>query len=431
MFCFIANLLVLDQFYERLEGIDSKLQKLTDHICPIKVVCHVATNTGEDREIQQTSSTSDENMYEKANRKDTVKIENDCKKNLQDVVKKDASTSTSSLEKNKKSKSRIWNFLMPFIGIPRPTVSAAQQQQSCHSLSRRTAHARQNRHRISPLSRLGCTHGNRKFSQLSKIQTDNHNELALKCFISGLVHLMNGLLVIIDTTHNFIQVFDQWNVLIDLHKCDFPIKNICAVHGDRNVAVTLFQDQAVAVYEITRKNGVRYLEMVSVHCKGWLNDVKYINGRLYTLCDRAELHIHHFRGEHVPDDVIKFDIGVQPLSFDISLADDLTYLYIVYGSGILCFTDTGKEIWEYRCMQGTYQDLTQIYRHKDKLYVSSWGTDRIMEFTLGGKWVRDIGVGASSHPWAVDVSCTGEQLFVSQYSVSHKHRTSREILIFR
>ncbi|XP_045209689.2 uncharacterized protein LOC123561406 [Mercenaria mercenaria] len=255
------------------------------------------------------------------------------------------------------------------------------------------------------------------------LQTKKH---ANGCYITGIATLSNGTVVLCDSVHDSLQLYDPEIQQISEMNCPHPW-SVAAV-SDTAVAVTLHYDHKLILVKAAKTLERINEKDIVLKCNASLAyDVKYYAYRLYTLCIDGDVHILDLKGREYG--VIKTRMPTNSLKyFDIDLKKE--NVFVSGEKGIACLNFQGLPLWNFKTQNKSRFVCTGVLVCKGCLLVCDWENNSLVEIYDDGKSMRTVYSERIEKPVAMCQSENGGDIFLTQgdYDLSEEKARSVKVL---
>lgn len=333
--------------------------------------------------------------------------------------RKEATTSTSSLEKKRKLSFKVKSCIEPFIMSPKKIT----QKENTPVPKRIKTKEKQKLTRRKCKTCSCSLQGSCSNEEANSILTNDHSSQDYRCNISGISMLGCGVLIVADSSHDTVQALSTSGEIIDEFECSKP-HGVVALGLD-NFAVTLRTISKVVVLKFnTAVNCIELENEFEVLCDSWLNDIKCSGGYLYILCENGDLHI---LDRKTGSDAGTIFTNIQFSSnFDITEKGDR--LFLTHGQNVTCLDGFGNTVWSY--MDKTRKTFKSIAVHKEIVYVCAWDRHKVISLTSKeGKSLKEFSDEHLRSPWSILIH--RKRLYVSQYMSALNSSSCREIVVMK
>lgn len=333
--------------------------------------------------------------------------------------KKEATTSTSSLEKKRKLSFKVKSYLEPFIMSPKKYTEKENTPVPKRIKTKEEQKLTRRKCKTCTCSLQGsCSN-----EETNSILTNDHSSQAYRCNISGISMLGSGVLIVADSSHDTVQALSTSGEIIDEFVCSKP-QGVVALGLDK-FAVTLRTLSKVAVLKFNTADQCIELENeFEVRCDFWLSDIKCSGGSLYILCENGDFHI---LDRKTGSDAGTISTNLQsPSNFDITGKGDR--LFLTHGQSVTCLDWFGNTVWSYT--DKTRKTFKSIAMHKETVYVCAWDKHKVISLSSkAGKSRKEFSDEHLRSPWSIFIH--GKRLYVSQYMSALNSSSCREIVVMK
>lgn len=245
------------------------------------------------------------------------------------------------------------------------------------------------------------------------LQTKKHTG---GCYITGISVLPNGTVVLCDSVHDSLQLYDPEIKQISEMICPHPW-GVAAV-SDTAVAVSLHYDHKIILVQASKTLERINEKDITLKCNASLvYDVKYYAYRLYTLCIEGDVHILDLKGREygkiktgMPTNTLKY--------FDIDLKRE--NMFISSEKGVICLNFQGLPLWHFKPQSKPMLTSTGVLVSGGRLLICDWENNQLVELYDDGQRVRTVFSERMEKPVAVCQSSDCRDIFVTQgdYEIS-------------
>ena len=230
-----------------------------------------------------------------------------------------------------------------------------------------------------------------------------------ECSIEGAAILKSGHVVLSDSYHSSLKLFDPKYMYIGLIKFATSPGDVCAV-GDSEVIVCL-PDTMRLKHEKIDNNKIVPGEVLTVGDK--CHSVAYNNGTL-ACCSGRTIHVFA-RDKHS-----WLRVSTTPMD-----ADNLMYIavdpngerIVVTRNGypnrpVVCLTKNGQKIWSY-----THEELRLprgVAFHGSNVFIVSWDQQKVIQLSRDGQLEGVVVQQGVQWPWKLCISPNGDRLLLTQ-----------------
>ena len=239
------------------------------------------------------------------------------------------------------------------------------------------------------------------------LETKTH---ATGCYITGIVVMAGGAVVMCDTVHDSLQLYDPQHNFVGELECPHPW-GVAAV-SENVVAVSLHYDHRLILVK-TNPTLERLNEKdIVLKCNAALTyDVKFYAYRLYVLCIDGDVHVLDLKGKEYK--VIKTGLGQNSAKyFDIDVDHDV---FVIAGDKSVTCTLRGMPLWSFKTQSGKSKvTCTGVAIHKERVLVNDWDNFRLTEMVDGGRKLQTVHGEGLERPLALCVAPGGGAVYISQ-----------------
>ncbi|XP_061188319.1 uncharacterized protein LOC133196441 [Saccostrea echinata] len=249
-----------------------------------------------------------------------------------------------------------------------------------------------------------------------------------ECSIEGATVLKSGHVVLADSYHSSLKLFDPHYNYLGCIKFSTAPGDVTAIADDE--VVVCLPDTMQLKHEKLQNNKLVPGESLAVRDK--CNAASYNNGILAT-CSGSTVHV--FKRENAR--------WIRILSQKLDV-DNLMYIavdkegerIVVTKNGypnrpVLCLNKNGQKIWSF-----THEELRLprgVAFYKDQILVVSWDQQRILQLSKDGHLVGTVVHDGLQWPWKLCISPMNDKLFVTQcyYRLTLKEKNSIKVFLLK
>ncbi|KAL4228887.1 hypothetical protein ACF0H5_011927 [Mactra antiquata] len=248
-----------------------------------------------------------------------------------------------------------------------------------------------------------------------------------QCYITGIAALVNGSVVICDSVHDSLQLYDSEMKFVSEMTLPHPW-GVTSV-SDTAVAVSLHYDRKITLIKTdTEFERLNEKDIVLKCGASLIYDLKYYEFRIYALCVESDVHILDIKGRQYG--VIKTGVRINTLKYlDVDIVKK--NVIITGDSGVVCLNVQGLPLWNYKSPSKAKFTPTGITLYKDTVLICDWENGNLVEIYEDGLKTRTLYSGNLERPVALCRSETTSTLYVSQGDYDMNSEKARMVKILQ
>lgn len=247
------------------------------------------------------------------------------------------------------------------------------------------------------------------------------------CYITGITALSNGNIVLCDSVHDSLQLYDPEIKCISEICCPHPW-GIASI-SDTAIAVSLHYDHKITLVQAAKSLERLQDKDIVLKCKASLvYDITYYAYRIYALCIDSDVHILDLKGTEYG--IIRTGIAKNTLKYlDVDIDKERV---VVSGEDcIACLDFKGLLQWSYKPQSKAKLVSTGVLVYKGCLLVGDWENNRLVEIYDGGQKMRTVYSDRIEKPVAMCLSESGGDIFVTQGDYEFSEEKARVVQILQ
>ncbi|KAL4224201.1 hypothetical protein ACF0H5_017654 [Mactra antiquata] len=263
------------------------------------------------------------------------------------------------------------------------------------------------------------------FRYIARFHTKKHDQETDLCRLASLVALDNGQIVVTDINHLQMMLFAPDFTYLDHLECPSP--SGLSVVSQNMVVVALFHNRKIMHVKVNMLHLERHRE-IHIHCPEPLVAVTYSSHQHFVLCFAGHVHIIDYDGKQIGN----VETGIHDGEARFMDVDSDAERILTCGKDrVICFSITGEKLWQY-----TSRDIHKrftpgdIVIYHERIFVVDWSSNKIIELSTEGTYVRDVITDNIESPHAITVQHNKGRLLVSQSNYFKQEARSRTIKVF-